>query len=271
MTTARQIISDALTISLNRLSPGEALDDDLAALCLSALNHVADSLNGGNIGLFREIISSGTVTGSTGTLGTTWPGIAPGTKILGVTAGDQEIALSPITMQQYHEMSGVPTSAAIPMVYAHDGASTLYFIPASTGLTVKVRTRQPVSDFADLDTVAVLPAGYRSALSALLAKAVAPAVLGNIPATVARDAAAARRQIAAFNANPSILNRVLAPYAPFAFLAASGGGGGSGGGTSSYSIKVDGVDLLVDGYPIVVSGTSGALGALDLGGLLTLS
>jgi hypothetical protein len=45
MTTARQIIGDALTFHLNRLSPGETLPADTADLCLGALNSVIDDWN----------------------------------------------------------------------------------------------------------------------------------------------------------------------------------------------------------------------------------
>jgi hypothetical protein len=45
MTTARQIITDALTFHLNRLSPGETLEADTAAVCLSAINAFVDDWN----------------------------------------------------------------------------------------------------------------------------------------------------------------------------------------------------------------------------------
>jgi hypothetical protein len=45
MTTARQIITDALTFHLNRLSPGETLEADTADVCLSALNAFVDEWN----------------------------------------------------------------------------------------------------------------------------------------------------------------------------------------------------------------------------------
>jgi hypothetical protein len=45
MTTARQIITDALTFHLNRLSPGETLEADTADVCLSALNAFVDDWN----------------------------------------------------------------------------------------------------------------------------------------------------------------------------------------------------------------------------------
>lgn len=57
MTTARQIITDALTFHLNRLSPGETLEADTADVCLSALNAFVDDWNtdGYAIGEFTDI------------------------------------------------------------------------------------------------------------------------------------------------------------------------------------------------------------------------
>ena len=82
MTTARQIISDALTFGLNRLSPGETLDSDLAGVCLSALNSVADEVNGSKSFLFREILTvSGTISVVSAALGTDWTGIVAGDDI----------------------------------------------------------------------------------------------------------------------------------------------------------------------------------------------
>ena len=46
MTKAREIIGDALTFRLNKLSPGETLDQDTARVCLDALNSVVDEING---------------------------------------------------------------------------------------------------------------------------------------------------------------------------------------------------------------------------------
>ena len=57
MPNARSIINGALTFGLNRLSPGETLNPDDAAVCLNALNHIADELNGSKAFLFREILT----------------------------------------------------------------------------------------------------------------------------------------------------------------------------------------------------------------------
>lgn len=213
MTTARQVISGALTFHLNRLSPGETLDADLAALCLEALNHIADEWNGVKSFLFREILTvSSAISGASGTLGTTWTGLASGDEILGATVrySNMDVPLHLLTMGQYADVA-LKTISDIPEVFAHDGATTVYFYPACTGQTVTLRTKQVVSDFADLDTDYVMPKGYKSALSAVLAEKLSPSMTGGVSPAVASAAASARARIVAQNANPAILNTTQRP------------------------------------------------------------
>lgn len=208
MPTARVIIRDALTFRLNKLSPGEAEDADLFNRCLDGLNNIADEWNGSKAFLFREVLTSGTVTGITGTIGTTWADLSPGDEILGATWLDasQDVPLWSLTMQQYHEGVAQKTQAGDPQFYAHDGLATVYFYPVPTSASVKIRTRQAVTAFADLDTDYSMPAGYRSGLSAVLAELMAPTLLGGIPSDVGKAAMAARNRIAGQALNPAILN-----------------------------------------------------------------
>ena len=205
MTTARQIISNALGFRLNRLSPGEALDADLAATCLTALNDIVDSVNGAKSGLFRTILTAGTVTSATGTLGTTWATLSPGDKILGATYNDGSVdeVIDEITMAQYQAI-GQKTDAGDPDHFAHDGLVTVYFHPVPTSLVITLRTKRAVEDFADLDTDYSMPKGYLSSFSALLAELLAPQMGGITPA-IARDAAAARARMRAQGMTPAIL------------------------------------------------------------------
>jgi len=208
MTTARQIITSALTLRLNRLSAGEALDPDLAALCLTALNDIADEWSGSASFLWRDLLSPATVTGSTGTLGTTWANIDPGQEILGATYnnGAGDFPLDPLTMQQYHEQVRIKSISGLPRFYAHDGASTVYFYPAPTGQTITLRVHQSIPDFADLDTDYVMPNGYKAAMADVLAERVAKPVLGSIPPDVTMFAKAARKRIGAQVSEPGIIN-----------------------------------------------------------------
>ena len=206
MTTARTVISGALRFGLNRLSPGETLDADTADVCLEALNSIADELSGGKTMLWREVLTAGTVTAVTGTLGTTWSTLAPGAQILGATYSDgtQDIMIEPLTLAQYHLIAQKTTAGQDIQYFAHDGQSLVYFYPVPTSRSVTLRTMAAVSAFADLDTDYVMPAGYRSGFEALLAERMAPTMVGDVPAAVARRARAARMAMLAF-AKPAII------------------------------------------------------------------
>jgi hypothetical protein len=207
MTTARAIITGSLTFRLNKLSPGETLDADTAATCLAGLNHIVDEVDGAKGSLFREILTAGTVTAATGALGTTWATLSPGDQILGATYNDgsNDIVLDPLTMEQYHALP-VKTQAGDPLYFAHDGAATIYFYPVPTSRSVTLRTRETVADFADLDTDYVMPKGYESFFSALLAELMAPVLTGGISVALVRAASAARRRMVTQNLNPAIVN-----------------------------------------------------------------
>lgn len=207
MTTARQVITTALTVHLNRLSPGETLDADTAATCLDALNDVVDSINGLKAMLWREVFSTGAVTGTSGTLGVTWPTLASGDKILGATvqySAGMDFPLVPMTMERYANIP-LKATASLPREYAHDGAATVYFYPAATGQTVTLRTKQVFSDFADLDTDYGLPKGFKAALAALLAHHIGPVLIGGLPASVAVSASRARRQLLSQTMRPAVI------------------------------------------------------------------
>jgi hypothetical protein len=204
--TALSIISDALTFGLNRLSPGETLDSDLANICLSALNNICDELNGVKTYLFREILTAGTVTSSVGTLGTTWAGLGAGDEILSATVrygASEDVTIYPLTMAQYHGI-GDKTTTGVPSMYAHDGSLSVYFYPVPSSSVVTLRTKAAVSDFADLATSYTMPAGYKSAFSALLAEKMAPS-LNAVTPLIVQQARAARLRLGAQVANPAIL------------------------------------------------------------------
>lgn len=205
---ARAIISGALTYWLNRLSPGEALDADVAATCLLALNDIVDELSGGESLLFREVFTAGTVTGTSGTLGTTWAGTGSGDVILGATVSYQvgmEIPLVPLTMGQYADIAQKAT-ASIPQFYVQDGATTVFFWPAAAGQTITIRTLQNLSAFADLDTDYSTPAGWQSGLTAMLAERMATVLVGGIAPAVASAARSARLRLQSQSSNPEIIS-----------------------------------------------------------------
>lgn len=208
MTTATTIIEDALRFGLNRLAVGETLDAETGAVCLRALNQIRDEWNGGDLGLFREILTtSSAITGASGTLGTHWAGLPSGVMILGATykEGGLDMPMEPLTMQQYHEQVHDKTQASSPRYYAHDGAATVYFWPALAAEQITLRTREQAVEFADLTTDYTFPPGYKAAFSALLAEKVAPTMIGGIPPTVSRDASRARQRLAMRNVSPAII------------------------------------------------------------------
>lgn len=207
---ARDIITSALTYRLNRLSPGEAPDADLLASCLVALNDIADEWNGQKSFLFREGLTASIAPISTSfaTLGIAWPDISPGDEILGATVkytSTLDVPLESMTMQQYANVS-IKSISSIPEYYAYDGYSVLFFYPVPTGYTITLRTKQVITEFADLDTEYGAPKGYRSALSDVLAERMAPTLLGTVPLPVEMAGKAAKRRIGVQVVNPAIIN-----------------------------------------------------------------
>lgn len=207
MTTARDIIRDCLTFGLNRLSPGEAEDADTFNTCLSALNSLADEMNGGKSFLFREILTaSSAISTANPALGTAWTGLVAGAEILGasVATSSTDVPLWPMTMAQYQAIP-VKTQTGVPTYYTHDGQATVYLYPVPTSSVVTLRTKQVVSDFADLSTDYTMPKGYRSALAAMLAKMIAPALVGQLSREVVAADRAARARLAGQAMNPAVL------------------------------------------------------------------
>ena len=210
MTKARDILRDALTFHLNRLSPGEAMDADLFARGLDALNSIADEWNGKKAFLWQVFLtaSASPVSASSGTLGTTWANLASGDEILGATAAYStglDVPLDQITMEQYHDIA-LKNVSSLPEMFAHDGALTVYFYPVPTGQTITLRTRKIVQTFSDLDTDYVMPAGYRAALAACVAELLAPTLSPALAATCSRKASLARQRMALQNIEPAIVH-----------------------------------------------------------------
>ena len=182
MATALSIIQDAYE-RCNRLSPGETLSADDAALGLRRLNLLVDEISGQNLFLFRSVITSAVQTGHI-TLGAgAWVNISPGDEIVSGTANN--LVMAPITMRQYNELYA-PAISGPPQLYASDGLGTVYLWPIAAGQTIKLQTRVTVSQFADQETDYILPDGYKSALGAGLAVRIAPSIMGSIPPYLAR-------------------------------------------------------------------------------------
>lgn len=203
MTTARQIITDALTFGLNRLSAGEALDADLAGLCLSGLNSLVDEINGDGGRLWKKVATTETVSGASEPLAT-W-GLPPGAVISLVTHAESglDTPIDPTTYDAYQSIPDKSISGG-PTIWASDGLS-LWFYPTPAALDITVICNAEVSQFEDIDTDYTMPNGWRSGLADMLAERVAFPVIGDVPAGVARNAATARRRLVA-KVEPAILN-----------------------------------------------------------------
>lgn len=185
MTTAREIIEDALTFRLNRLSPGESVDADTLAVCLRALNSVVDEINGGRTLGYREglITSTGAVSGASVPLNS-WAGMAAGDKVLALSwsdgAGGDQSPMAEITMAQYQAIAD-KTTTGNPEVWAFDGWS-LFVFPVPVSKHLHARVKLSVVEFADFDTVYSLPQGYPSALTDMVSMRLAPVMGGLTPA-----------------------------------------------------------------------------------------
>lgn len=209
--TARQIITSALTVHLNRLSPGETLEADLAASCLVGLNEIVDEISGGGSMLWRETLENSVapLSGITATLGVDWVNVLPGDDLLGATynPGGYDFPISIITMQQYQDDISIKTTlGGFPQYLAYDGQSTVFMYPGATGQTITLRIKRSIEEFADLDTDYFMPQGWRGAMSAMLAERMASSILGGIPPNVVRAAAIAKRGLLARGLQPAIIS-----------------------------------------------------------------
>ena len=202
MTTARAIVTLALE-SMNRLSPGETIDADLAAMALRQLNATADSASAGRSFLFKQTFVSGTVTGASLTLATgSFAAVGFGDEIEGMTADNYP--MRPITMDQYRDIF-TKTSSGRPQFYAFDGAVTVYLYPAASANVISLQTRVELSQFADLDTDYAMPNGYLRFFSSMLAVSLSPSLLGGVPPGLKTEARSAAENIEGGNIRPIII------------------------------------------------------------------
>lgn len=177
MTTARNIITLALE-SMNKLSPGETLDADVAAVCLRRLNSIADDWSTGRDMMPQDQIVSGVVTGASFNVASgSFAAISRGDEIENINIDGYPT--DPISMEQYNNIF-LKTSAGRPTLWAWDGALTIYLWPTATANTINILTRVTFQNFADLDTAYILSSGYEGAFAATLAVAMAPALVGKV-------------------------------------------------------------------------------------------
>ena len=202
MPTARTIITLALE-GMNKLSPGETVDPDVAAVCLRRLNAIVDDWSAGREMMPQDLIVSAAVTGQSLTIGSgAFAAVGVGDEIISAQADGY--AMTPITMQQYNNIL-TKAQAGRPDFFAADGLSTVYLYPAAAGHTLNLLVRKAFTVFADLDTAYTMPSGYQGAFSATLAVALAPSLLGGIPPALEKARREAMFNVASGNVRPAML------------------------------------------------------------------
>ena len=198
--TALSVITAAYH-KLNKLSPGETLDADSAALAFDELNLIVDTLSAKRQFLYKDVLTTGTQTGNITLAAGDWATIPAGTDIVSMTAAAIEMA--PITMSQYNALYD-PTLAGTPQVWAHNGLSTVYLWPVPTAVAMVMHTATGVATFADQTTSYPTPQGYQAYLAAALAVVLAPPILGRLPPELVRAETQAKSGVG--NYEPAIVD-----------------------------------------------------------------
>ena len=197
---AIDVITDAYE-RLNRLSPGETLNADDAAFGFRRLNLLVDAWSAKQEFLYRSVLTSAAQTGNITLAAGDWATIPAGTDILSINVDGVDI--TKLTMLQYSGLYS-PTTTGSPVMWAHDGLSTVYLSPVATGQTIQILTRTGVATFADQTTTYTATPGYQDALGAALAVRLAPTVLGKLPGELVRAERAAMMGVMSFT--PAVLD-----------------------------------------------------------------
>jgi hypothetical protein len=197
---AIDVIQDAYE-RLNRLSPGETLNADDAAFGFRRLNLLVDAWSARQEFLYKSVLTSAAQTGNITLAAGSWAAIPAGADILSINVDGADI--TKMTMLQYSGLYS-PTATGSPVLWAHDGLSTVYLSPVATGQTIQILTRTGVATFADQTTTYTATPGYQDALGAALAVRLAPTVLGKLPGELVRAERAAMMGVMSFT--PAVLD-----------------------------------------------------------------
>jgi hypothetical protein len=203
VSTSAAIISRAALGKLGINSPGEALRPEDGSTCLEALNRILDAWRLERLYAYATTDVTHTVVSEAQTLT-----IGPGGNIdtqrperfeagCYFSWGGLDFELIEITEAEYNRITLKSVGGLGPTWFDYTPSlplGTLRFfprIPSSAVLRMPVQVH--LTEFADLTTLYTLPAGYERALVFTLAEEVAADYEREIPPTVARNAAAARR------------------------------------------------------------------------------
>jgi hypothetical protein len=202
MTTARQIITLTLE-ETTVIGAGETISAEDMDYYFRQLNTIADKLSAGRVDLFKDQLISGTVTGTTLTLGIgSFASIAQGSEIQGMLADNY--TMSPITFEQYRDIFNKNVTGR-PINYAYNGFDTIYLYPAANSNVMTVQARSDIQQFATYDTNYTFPAGYKSAFIACLST-VAARTMNMLSSEIKKNETNALKAIEGANIRPLILN-----------------------------------------------------------------
>ena len=203
MATANAIIRAALG-KLGIVSPGESVKPNDAADCLLELNRLVDAWRLERLFAYATVTTDAAVAAdvTSRTIGPTGQIVVtarPERFEAGCyyTAGGVDYPLEPITEAEYTAILTKQIETLGTVWFTYNPAlpnGTLRFWPAfASAATLHLVTQQHFTAFANLTTDYGLPAGAERALMFTLAEEVAANFEREIPPTVARNAANARR------------------------------------------------------------------------------
>jgi hypothetical protein len=204
VTTSAAIIARAALGKLGIVSPGEALKPEDGETCLEALNRILDAWKLERMYAYATATIEHTVAAEAQSLT-----IGPGADIdmperpvrfeagCYYSSGGLDYALVNINEAEYNLIGMKNVGALGPVSFDYTSSfpiGVLRFFPRIiAGAQMRLIVQQRIDSFAALGTLYTLPPGYERALVFTLAEEVAADYEREIPPTVARNAAAARR------------------------------------------------------------------------------
>lgn len=201
-TSAATIIRAALG-KLGIVGPGQALNGDESADGLAALNRLLDAWRLERLYAYATTDVTHTVTSEAGTLTIGTGGDINTTRPERFEAGCYyslggiDYQLTPVTEAEFNRISLKTVSAVGDAWFEYSPnlpLGVLRFFPRlPAGAVLRMPVQVQLAEFADLTTLYTLPAGYERALMYTLAEELGADYEREIPPTVARNAANARR------------------------------------------------------------------------------
>jgi hypothetical protein len=204
MATALQIITRSMRLA-QVATKGEALDADEAQDGLTALNAMLDSWQVDRLFVYQiqeeeftwAVNQQSQTVGAAGDFVTTLPARIADDCVFRVNNIDYPVQL--INVDAWSGIADKTTSNSFPwFLYPEYGAAlvTLYAYPIpNASLTFLLKSYKQLQSFPTLTTELALPAGYERAITYSFAEEFGPEFGVDIPMTVMRIAAAARRII----------------------------------------------------------------------------